>query len=243
MLTARNIEKALGARKILTGIDLKVEPGKITVVVGPSGSGKTTLLRAACLLDPPDSGTVIVDDTEYSFPGTTETILNPPWPKVTAVFQQLFLWPHLTLRQNIELPIKYSGSPGRAASLLEEMVASFDMKEFIDRYPNQASLGQRQRVALARALVLEPKYLMLDEITSSLDVEQVASILAHLRLLRDRGVGLMVITHLLGFARSAGDEIVFLDEGKVIESGGRDILTNPTNKRVRAFLSLIQAVS
>jgi len=243
MLTARNIDKTLGDRKILSGADLSVEPGKITVVIGPSGGGKTTLLRAVSLIDPPDRGVVTVDGEEYTFPAASLALASPPWPKVTAVFQQLFLWPHLTLRQNIELPIKFSASPVRAARRLEELVTSFDMKEFMDRYPNQASLGQRQRVALARALVLEPKYLMLDEITSSLDVEQVAAILAHLRLLRDNGVGLMVITHLLGFARSAGDEVVFLEEGKVIESGDKDILANPTNERVRGFLSLIQAVS
>jgi ABC-type polar amino acid transport system ATPase subunit len=239
MLVVHRINKALGGRPILGEVDLRVPSGEITVIIGPSGSGKTTLLRAISMVDPPDTGRITVDDFVYSFPQGIVSKGNEPWPVVTAVFQQLFLWPHLTLKQNIVLPIKHSASPVHGMERLDEIIDAFDMREFIDRYPNQASLGQRQRAALARALALRPRYLLLDEITSSLDVEQVSKILSQLKRLRDEGVGVLLITHLLGFARTAADSVVFLDNGRVVESGGREILTSPANERVRAFISII----
>jgi len=117
------------------------------------------------------------------------------------------------------------------------------MRSFMDRFPNEASLGQRQRVALARALVLEPAYILLDEITSSLDVEQIALILSELKTLRDRGIGILAVTHLLHFASEAADQIIFMDGGVVLESGGRQVLTNPQHERVKRFLSVIEAAS
>jgi len=117
------------------------------------------------------------------------------------------------------------------------------MAEFIDRYPNEASIGQRQRTALARALILDPSYILLDEITSALDVEQVSVILSHLQALRDKGIGVLLVTHLIGFARRAADRVVFLDEGKVLESGGPDLLDCPKNERVRRFLSVIESAT
>lgn len=242
MLAASNITKSFGGRQIIRGVNITVEPGKITALIGPSGAGKTTLLRALSLLDCPDSGVVSVNGSTYSFPvGPGERIV-PPWPRVTVVFQQLFLWPHLTLRQNITLPVE--NRTGRAAvSHLDELTRLFDMEEFIDRYPNQASLGQRQRAALARALVLQPELILLDEITSSLDVEQVRAILSHLQTLRDKGIGILIITHLLGFARRASDQVVFLDEGEIVEQGPPDILHSPHSERLKRFVSVVEAAS
>ena len=117
------------------------------------------------------------------------------------------------------------------------------MKDFIDRYPNQVSIGQRQRAALARALILNPSYVLLDEITSSLDVEQVSAILLYLQVLRDRGIGILIITHLINFARRAADSIVFLDEGRVIEKNGPALLDNPTEDRVKRFLSGVESAT
>ena len=241
MLKAEHITKSLTGRIILRDADVVVEPGKITVVIGPSGSGKTTLLRALSLLDPPDSGIISLDGNLYRFPKDPETDYEPPWPRLTAVFQQLFLWPHLTLRRNITLALQRRHLDEQSHAHLEEIIEAFDMAEFIDRYPNQASLGQRQRVALARALVLEPQYILLDEITSALDVEHITKILAHLRMLRERSIGVLVITHLLGFARNAADYVVFLDEGRVLESGGAEVLESPRHERVKSFISVIEA--
>jgi polar amino acid transport system ATP-binding protein len=238
MLAGEGIKKSYNGKEVLHGIDLGLEPGKITALIGPSGAGKTTLLRVLSLLDPPDSGKVFVDDAIYPFPqGKRKRNRQPaPWPKVTVVFQQLFLWPHLTLRQNINLPLN-NKKDDNTKNYVDELIRSFEMTDFLDQYPNQASLGQRQRAALVRALALRPKYLLLDEITSALDVEQVKIVLYHLQDLRDQGVGILVATHLLGFAHEIADRVVFLNEGVVLETGGTEVLDKPANERLQQFLS------
>ncbi|MFA5040208.1 MAG: ATP-binding cassette domain-containing protein [Bdellovibrionales bacterium] len=229
-------------KPILKGVNLKVSTGGITVLIGPSGCGKTTLLRCMSLLEEPQSGEVLVDDESFRFPLQKNKPFTPPWPKLTAVFQQLFLWPHLTLRENILLPARKRCN-GNVEDELDALVEAFDMGEFINNYPNEASLGQRQRVALARALILKPNYLLLDEITSALDVEQIAKILAYLKTLRGKNIGIFIITHLLGFARHTADQILFMDGGEIAESGGPDILKNPQTERLFRFLSVIAAAS
>jgi len=236
MLSARDLHKSFGDRQILRGIDLDIAPGQITCVIGPSGTGKTTLLRAMTLLDYPDRGSIEVDGEKFSFPVSATEPINPPWPKLTAVFQSLFLWPHLTLRENIMLPARNCNP--QAEKDIEGLIHLFEMQNFIDNFPNQASIGQRQRAALARALILNPRYIMLDEITSALDVEQTARILTKLEHLKERNIGVFLITHHLGFARRAADQIVFMNDGMIEEQGGPDILSNPRSQRLRQFLSL-----
>lgn len=238
MLIGKKITKKFGENPVLDKVNISIERGKITTLIGPSGSGKTTLLRVMSLLEQADSGAVSIDGIDYRHPGEDEDAILP-WPKISVVFQQLFLWPHLTLRQNILLPL----GKEKDLSYMEELLVMFDMNEFVDRYPNQASLGQRQRTALVRALVLEPDYLLLDEITSALDIEQVAVVLKHVQTLRDRGVGILIVTHLLNFAQRASDQIVFLDHGKVLEAGGKEVLTKPKHKRIKKFLSIIESAS
>ena len=245
LLTAKNIKKAFKGREILHGVDISVAPGRITVLIGPSGSGKTTVVKALSLLDCPESGTIIVDDQTYTFPRSKGLALKPPWPRLTVVFQQHFLWPHLTLRQNILLPIRGDQEPGAS---LEELMRVFKMEDFIDRYPNQVSMGERQRAALARAFVLNPKYILLDEITSALDIEQTSILLGHLLELRERGIGILVVTHHLAFARSLvgreeGDQIAFLEGGQILASGGRMFFEDQSNERVARFLSAMQFTS
>ncbi|MBI1326528.1 MAG: ATP-binding cassette domain-containing protein [Alphaproteobacteria bacterium] len=242
-LSATNIHKSFGEKKVLRGVDLAVEPGKITCLIGPSGSGKTTLLRAMALVDLPDKGTVKVDETTYNFPLPPEVVeVSPaPWPKVTAVFQSLFLWPHMSLRENILLPATNVNAEN-AEKDLAGLCKVFEMEEFIDRYPNEASGGQKQRAALARALILNPQYILLDEITSALDIEQTARILTKLGHLKERGIGVLLITHHLGFAKAMADQIVFMADGMVVESGGPPILQNPETERMKAFLHMVEAV-
>lgn len=248
MLIASNLSKQIGEITVLSGIDISVAPGSITVVIGPSGSGKTTLLRALSLLDLPSSGNIRIDDDEldfsYSFPQEVEEEITPPWPTLTVVFQQLFLWPHLTLRQNLTLPLqekkfRNSSRGNGSRDRIKEIVDKLDMGAFIDRYPNEVSIGQRQRAAIARALVLQPRYILLDEITSALDVEQIATVFSYLQLLRDQGIGILLVTHLLGFAERAADLVVFMDKGKVIESGSPEILKKPQSQRLQQFLATI----
>lgn len=228
MLSARNLHKSYGNRSILNGVDIDIAAGQITCVIGPSGTGKTTLLRLLSQLEAQDSGNILVDG---------EKNLSP-WPKVTTVFQSLFLWPHLTLRENIMLPARNHNS--NADKDIEGLIKLFEMNHFIDNYPNQSSVGQRQRVALARALILNPKYVLLDEITSALDVEQTAKILTKLTHLKERGIGVFLITHHLGFAKHAADNIIFMSDGKVTEQGSPKILDTPKTERLREFLSLAE---
>jgi ABC-type polar amino acid transport system ATPase subunit len=243
ILSGRRLGKWYSAAEpVMKNVDIDVRPGQITVLIGPSGAGKSTLIRALSFLDPPNEGEISLDGVVHRFPQENR-IRFSPWPSLTVVFQQLFLWPHLSLLENITLPLINKTDRERGDKLLQELIERFEMREFIHRFPNQVSLGQRQRAALARALVLEPRYILLDEITSALDVEQVASLLGYLEILRERGIGVLLVTHLLNFARRAADQIVFLDHGRAIESGGPEMLDHPTSERLRKFLSAVNAAT
>jgi ABC-type polar amino acid transport system ATPase subunit len=241
MLTAKNINKTYQGQEILKGIDIAIEPGKITSLIGPSGAGKTTLLRVLSLLEKPEAGEISIDNDKYGFPLKNNHGIKNPYPKVSIVFQQLFLWPHLTIRENILLPLKVK-KINRDAEL-NKFIDLFSMADFIDSYPNQTSIGQRQRAAIVRALMLHPTYLFLDEITSSLDVEQVNIILSHLNFVKESGVGVLIVTHLINFAEQVSDKVIFMDGGKILEVGGKEILKNPNHPRIKKFLSLVKNVS
>jgi ABC-type polar amino acid transport system ATPase subunit len=240
MLIAKNITKKFKNKVVLDGISLEIKPGTITSIIGPSGAGKTTLLRTLAMLELADSGEMLIDDKKYSFP--IKALDTNPWPNITIVFQSLFIWPHLTLRENILLPLGKNISDSNKKHL-KELIDLFSMGEFIDRYPNEVSLGQRQRTAIVRALILNPKYLLLDEITSSLDVEQIGIILSHLDTIKKQGVGIVIVTHLINFAKTVSDQVVFLENGKIIISGDKTILDNSANERLQQFTSLIKKAS
>jgi len=239
MLSGKGISKAFGKTSVLRDVDVEVHPGEITVVIGPSGSGKSTMLRALSLLGPPDTGSITIDDRVFEFPLHNPVVRNAPWPEVTVVFQQLFLWPHLTLRQNIDLPAA-ENRPARSCADIQELVEEFELEPFIGRYPNEVSLGQRQRAALVRAIALKPRYLLLDEITSALDIEHVSKVLNRLEKLQKENTGILVITHLIGFARRSADRVLFLENGQVLASGDPSLLVSPDNERLRKFLSLVE---
>ncbi len=240
MLKISNITKKYGNKIILDNISFDIEPGTITAIIGPSGAGKTTLLKTIGMLEFADSGSIAINDSLYQFPTTIKG--REPWPKLTIVFQQLFIWPHLTLKQNILLPLGGAVS-GKKKKQFDDLIKLFDMSDFVERYPNEVSIGQRQRAAIVRALMLNPKYLLLDEVTSSLDVEQITVILAHLDDIKKRGVGIVLVTHLLNFARSVSDQVIFLENGKIVVSGTKNILDNPTNERLKQFTGLIKQAS
>lgn len=234
MLEAKKITKTIDGLQILNGASLSVEPGRVTVLIGPSGSGKTSVLRILAGLDSPASGQVLVDGQDLA-------ALEPRklWPKVTMVFQQLFLWPHLTLRQNLTLALREDDDRGLRETGVASLCYRLGLASLVDRYPNELSLGEKQRGALARALLLEPRYLLLDEVTSALDVESAQLIVGLLNDLKASSkVGFLLVTHHLGLARKVGDEVVFMDAGRVVESGAVGVLEEPSTKRLKRFLSV-----
>lgn len=238
MLLATNITKTIDGIEILKDISLSLKSGEIVSVVGPSGAGKTTFLRAISLIDFPDSGSLKIDDENYQFPITRAGSVRFPYPNLTVVFQQLFIWPHLTIRENLTLPLKKNVDKKH----FEEMVGLFQMKSFLDRYPNEVSIGQRQRAVLVRALLLKPSYLLLDEVTSALDIEQSHIILNHLKQIAERGVGIVFISHALHLASKISNKVIFLEDGKIVEAGANDILIQPKTERLKKFINISQQV-
>ncbi len=206
MIQGINISKSFGDKQILNKANIKIEQGKAVVIMGPSGSGKTTLLRSISLLDKPDSGTVVIDDEKFVFPNNND--FKKPYPKVTVVYQQLFLWPHLTNRENITLAVENTNY----AKQLDELIDYLNMVKFIDNYPNQSSVGQKQRVAIARALILNPEYIFFDEITSALDAKQIEAIIKIINDLKNKNIGIFFITHHNHVAERIGDNVIHLNE-------------------------------
>jgi ABC-type polar amino acid transport system ATPase subunit len=237
-LRAEHVTKKYGSRTVVNDATIELQKGEVTVLIGRSGSGKSTLIRMLARLEDPTSGAVTIDDQLCRFPGPRQQG-SRPWPKVTVVFQQHFLWPHLSLRKNILLPC---GRP-RFGELrrLCGLVSRFEMRECLNRFPNQVSMGQRQRAALIRALMLKPEYLLMDEITSALDVEQAGQILKFFIETWDKTFGALIVTHHLGFARSIlrtspESRIAFMSDGEIVEQGGASMLDQPQTGRLAAFL-------
>lgn len=238
MLRANGIRKRYGGGDVLKGVSVSLAPRDVTVLIGPSGCGKSTLLRVLSLLERPDAGEVQIAENTYVFPRDLGRSDIAPWPSVTVVFQQHFLWPHMTLRKNIVLPSKSRPDHEERLATLAE---AFDITDALDKYPTEASVGQRQRAALIRGLVLKPDYILLDEITAALDVEQTGKILRYFLDGGGEDMGIFIVTHLLGFARKllsarGGGTVYFMDGGSIIEEGGPAVLEHPQTARLRAFL-------
>src|SRR5258708_6793659 len=246
MVKIWNLHKSFGDTEVLRGIDLTVQRGEVVTVIGPSGSGKSTLLSCINFLEPFDQGEITVDGEPVGWinagSGRTrmpEAQLNKLRQRIGIVFQQFNLFPHLTVLQNvIEAPIYVQClEREKAVAMAREQIARVGLRAKEDAYPAQLSGGQQQRVAIARALALDPKVILLDEITSALDPELVGEVLAVMRSLADGGVTMIVVTHEMAFARDVSDRIVFLDEGRIVEEGTPDALFgNPRHDRTRSFL-------
>jgi polar amino acid transport system ATP-binding protein len=246
MVQIWNLHKAYGETEVLKGIDLSVRRGEVVTIIGPSGSGKSTLLSCINFLEPFLQGEIVVDGQQVGWVTSgdgrvrmPEVELNRLRQNIGIVFQQFNLFPHLTVLENvIEAPIHVKGmARERAIAIAREQIALVRLRAKENAYPGQLSGGQQQRVAIARALAMDPKVMLLDEITSALDPELVGEVLAVVRTLADRGMTMIVVTHEMAFARDVSDRVVFMDEGRIVEQGAPGALFgNPQHDRTRLFL-------
>ncbi len=242
----RGIHKWFGQNEVLCGIDLSVHAGEHVVIFGPSGSGKSTLLRTINMLEEPQSGSVRVMAREYGpgIPGEPKVKRSPKQDlrkQVGMVFQQFNLFPHLSALDNVAIALRRVQGVDKAAARLKAAheLDRVGLLARIGHYPSQLSGGQQQRVAIARALAMEPKVLLFDEPTSALDPELVGEVLAVMRAVAHSGMTMVVVTHEMGFGREIGDLNVFMDQGLIVEQGGREIYTDCVEPRTRSFIKAV----
>jgi ABC-type polar amino acid transport system ATPase subunit len=236
------IHKWFGHHHVLRGIDLKVHPQEVLVIVGPSGSGKSTLLRTMNLLEEPTSGRVWFGDTELT---DIRTNLDEVRTHMGIVFQAFNLFPHKTALQNITLALRkvLRLSDEEARARAHEELRHVGLGEKADAYPGRLSGGQQQRVAIARALAMRPRLMLFDEVTSALDPELIQEVLDVMQRLAEEGMTMAVVTHEMGFAREVGSRLIFLDEGMIVEEGKpREVFANPRNERTRQFLGRVLVI-
>ena len=244
----RGLGKAFGENRVLNGVDLEVTRGEVVTIIGPSGSGKTTLLRCVNALEIYDEGSIRLDGVEVGYSDGAgrrrrkERELSAIRAETGMVFQMFFLFPHLTAVENVMLGLrKVRGkSKAEARAIAERWLTRVGLADKLDSHPAQLSGGQQQRVGIARAVAMEPKVLLLDEITSALDPELVGEVLAVVRQLAVDGMTMIVVTHEMAFAREVSDLVVFMDGGRIAAEGTPvDVFRNQTNMRLKSFLSRV----
>lgn len=240
MIKVKNIVKQFKDLKAVNDVSLEIKKGEIVCLIGPSGSGKSTVLRCINGLEIPESGEIYINNQllDSNDPQKFKTLRG----KMGFVFQHFNLFPHKTVLENLTLaPIKVlqvdeETAKQKACKLLER-VGLLDKK---DEYPNKLSGGQKQRVAIARALCMDPEVMLFDEPTSALDPEMVIEVLEVMQELAIEGMTMVVVTHEMGFARTVGDRVIFLENGKIIEdSPSKDFFLNPRSERAKDFLSKV----
>ena len=251
MVLAETVCKNFGALRVLKGITLEVGKGQVLVMVGPSGSGKSTFLRCINHLEQVNAGRLYVDGDLIGYRekkrGDKLYEISPrdaakQRRDIGMVFQHFNLFPHLTALENlVEAPVHVQGvKKADAVARAKDLLDQVGMAEKATAYPAQLSGGQQQRVAIARALAMDPKLMLFDEPTSALDPELVGEVLEVMKKLAEEGMTMVVVTHEMGFAREVADQLVFMDDGVVVESGPpREVLANPKHERTKAFLSKV----
>ena len=239
IIKIENMNKWFGDFQVLKDINLEVEKNKKIVVCGPSGSGKSTLIRCINRLEEHQKGTIIVDGTEL-----TENTKNIEAirAEVGMVFQQFNLFPHLSILDNCTLaPVWVKKMPKKKAEeLAMKQLEQVQIADQARKFPGQLSGGQQQRCAIARALCMEPKIMLFDEPTSALDPEMIKEVLDAMVNLAKAGMTMIVVTHEMGFAKEVADEVIFMDEGMIVEKAEtKEFFANPKNDRTKLFLSQI----
>jgi general L-amino acid transport system ATP-binding protein len=239
IIKIQNMNKWFGDFQVLKNINLEVEANKKIVVCGPSGSGKSTLIRCINRLEEHQEGTITVDGTELS--ENTKNI-EAIRAEVGMVFQQFNLFPHLSILDNCTLaPIWVKKMPkAKAEELALEHLNRVQISDQAQKFPGQLSGGQQQRAAIARALCMEPKIMLFDEPTSALDPEMIKEVLDAMVNLAKAGMTMIVVTHEMGFAKEVADEVIFMDEGMIVEKAEtKEFFANPKSDRTKLFLSQI----
>lgn len=237
MIKATGIHKSFGDFHAVKGVDITVNDGEVLCIIGPSGSGKSTLLRCLNMLEIPDEGTVEVDgqivDTEN---------LQQMRTRMAMVFQNFNLFSHLNVLDNITVaPVHVNKIEKEAAERkAKELLKLVGLEEKAYSYPRNLSGGQKQRVAIARALAMDPEIILFDEPTSALDPEMVGEVLDVMKKLAEEGMTMLVVTHEMGFAREVADDIIFMADGEIVESGSAEqIFENPSHERTKSFLKKV----
>ena len=238
-VSLKGVTKRFGDLEVLRRVDLDVNEHNVVCLIGASGSGKSTLLRCINLLERVDEGTIVVDGQTIT---NGKVDVNQLRRNIGIVFQAYNLFPHMTVLQNVSLgPRKVRGLDRRQTrATAMELLVRIGLEDKADEYPDRLSGGQQQRVAIARALAMNPKVLLLDEITSALDPQLVSEVLNLVRSLTEVGMTMIIATHEMSFAREVSDKVCFLDAGVICEQGPPDqIFSNPTEPRTREFLKRI----
>ncbi len=243
------VTKAYGSLTVLEDVDLTIPAGSVTAVIGPSGSGKSTLLRTINHLESVDAGFIAIDGELIGYRREGDTLFELKEKEILGrrtevgmVFQNFNLFPHLTVLENItEAPITVRSLPrAEAEQLARDLLARVGLAEKANAYPRQLSGGQQQRVAIARTLALKPKVLLFDEPTSALDPELVGEVLDVIKELASSGITLVIVTHEIGFAREVADRVVFMEQGRVVETGTpAQVLSDPQHRRTAEFLAKV----
>ncbi|MXV35581.1 ATP-binding cassette domain-containing protein [Saccharibacter sp. EH611] len=243
MLQAKDIRKSFGDNDILRGISLEVERGELISIIGPSGCGKSTFLRCLNFLEHPDAGDVRIEDVGLTSPRhwhrRDEAQAHRLRAHVGMVFQSFNLFPHRSVLENVMMaPVHVKKMDHEAARRIAcELLKKVGLAAVKDRYPDRLSGGQKQRAAIARALAMRPSVMLYDEPTSALDPELSEEVLSVMRALDEEGMTQLVVTHDMRFARAASDRVLYLEEGKIVESGDPDVMfANPREARTRRFL-------
>ena len=239
VLSLHEVRKAFGSEVVLEDISITVPEHTATVLIGASGSGKSTLLRCINLLELIDDGIIKLDGTDITSVGTDPDEVRR---KLGMVFQSFNLFPHMKVIENIILaPMKVHGlSKEEATEKALTLLDRFGLREKADQYPDRLSGGQQQRVAIIRSLAVEPRLLLLDEVTSALDPVLVNEVLSTVRELKDHGMTMVLATHEMGFAKQVADEVCFLEKGRIIEWGTpAKMLESPSDPRTKDFLTRV----
>lgn len=239
MIEVNKLNKYFGDNHVLKDIDFHVEESEVVVLIGASGSGKSTMLRCLNFLEMKNSGEIFIKGNEVN---PKKDNVNEVRQKVGMVFQHFNLFPHKTVLGNVmEAPTQVKGlSKSQAKKEGKELLEKVGLAEKANDYPSRLSGGQKQRVAIARALAMKPEIMLFDEPTSALDPELVGEVLQTMKDLAKEGMTMVVVTHEMGFAREVADRVVYMHEGKIVETGApKEIFENPKEERTQAFLSSI----